>query len=137
MEECIFCRIAQKKIPCKMIYETDNAMAFLDINPGSSGHTLVIPKKHYDTIDIMPEDEVIDLFKVAIKVMKAVDKVIKPDGINLFQNNKLAAGQIVNHTHIHIFPRFRGDKIDFRWGRVPLDNEDMDRIAELIRGGLE
>ena len=137
MDECIFCRIVEKKVPIKFIYEDGTTMAFLDINPGAPGHTLVIPKKHYDTIFDMPEDESCGLFNTTTKVAKAVNKIIGPDGVNIFQNNKSAAGQLVNHVHFHIFPRFRGDGIDFKWRRVVLDDDDLDNIARKIRVGLE
>ena len=137
MAECIFCMIAQKKQPSRVLYEDKNTMAFLDVNPGSPGHTLVVPKEHYETIFEMSDEEIADLFKTVIEVTKAIEKVIKPDGINIFQNNKPAAGQIVNHAHVHIFPRFHGDGIDFKWRRVVLDSEDLDKMAEKIRKGFE
>jgi histidine triad (HIT) family protein len=137
MDECVFCRIAEKKIPCKFIYEDESTMAFLDINPGASGHTLVIPKVHHETIFDLSDDEICALFRTVAKMTKAIDRTIKPDGINVFQNNRPAAGQIVNHMHVHIFPRFRGDGIDFKWRRVVLDSEDLDNIANRIRERIE
>jgi len=137
MDDCIFCKIAEKKIPSKFIYEDKTTMAFLDINPGAPGHALIIPKKHYETIFEMPESEVSDLFRTTVKVAKAIDKIIGPDGVNIFQNNKTAAGQLVNHAHVHIFPRFHGDGIDFKWRRVVLDDDDLDNIARKIRVGME
>ena len=137
MDECIFCNIAEKKIASKFIYEDKTTMAFLDINPGAPGHTLVIPKKHYETIFDMPENESCGLFNTTTKVAKAINKIIGPDGINIFQNNRSAAGQLVNHVHFHIFPRFRGDGIDFKWRRVVLDSDDLDNIARKIRVGMD
>jgi histidine triad (HIT) family protein len=137
MEDCIFCKIVEGEIPCKLIYEDESTMAMLDINPGAPGHTLVLPKKHYDTIFDMPQEEICGMFRTVALVSKAINGAIKPDGVNVFQNNRLAAGQIVNHVHVHIFPRFRGDGIDFKWRRVVLDSEDLDRIAEKIKEKIE
>jgi len=137
MEGCIFCEVAEKHIPCKFIYENEKTMAFLDINPGAPGHTLVISKKHYDTVFDMPDEEIGEIYKTVSKMVKAINKVMKPDGVNVFQNNKAAAGQIINHVHVHIFPRFHGDGIDFKWRRVVLDSEDLDNIAARISKGVE
>lgn len=137
MGDCVFCKIAEKKIPSKLIYEDEETMAFLDINPGAPGHSLIIPKKHYDTLFEMPEDEVSTLFKTVAKIVNAINRVVKPDGVNVFQNNKAAAGQLVNHVHVHVFPRFHGDGIDFKWRRVVLDDDDLDNIARKIKEGVE
>lgn len=137
MDDCIFCKIAEGKVASKLIYEDDRTMAFLDINPGAPGHTLVIPKVHRDTILDMSEDEICSMFLTVAKVIKAIEKVIKPEGVNVFQNNRPAAGQVVNHVHVHIFPRFHGDGIDFKWRRVVLDSDDLDNIASKIKRGLE
>jgi len=136
MEDCIFCKVVEKKVPCKLIYEDADTMAFLDINPGAPGHTLVIPKKHFSTIFEMDDEETSKLFNTVLKISKAINTIIRPDGLNIFQNNKPAAGQIINHAHVHIFPRFRGDGIDFKWRRVVLDSEDLDRIAERLKKGI-
>ena len=137
MDECLFCKIADKRVKSRVIYEDDSTMAFLDINPGSVGLTIFIPKKHYDTIFDMSEEDICKMFITVAKVAKAIDKIIKPEGINVFQNNRSAAGQVVNHAHVHIFPRFHGDGIDFKWRRVVLDSDDLDRIAEKIKGGFD
>lgn len=137
MGDCVFCKIAEKKIPSKLIYEDEETMAFLDINPGAPGHSLIIPKKHYDTLFEMPEDEVSTLFKTVAKIVNAINRVVKPDGVNVFQNNKAAAGQLVNHVHVHVFPRFHGDGIDFKWRRVVLDDDDLYNIARKIKEGVE
>ncbi len=136
MEDCIFCKVVEKKVACKLIYEDAHTMAFLDINPGAPGHTLVIPKKHFSTIFEMDDEETSKLFNTVLKISKAINMIIRPDGLNIFQNNKPAGGQIINHAHVHIFPRFHGDGIDFKWRRVVLDSEDLDRIAERIRKGI-
>ena len=137
MEDCIFCKIVEKKVACKLIYEDEDTMAFLDINPGAPGHTLVIPKKHYQTIFEMPDDEACKFFGTVKKISNAIDKVIQPDGVNLFQNNRSAAGQVINHIHFHIFPRFHGDAIDFKWRRIVLDSDDLDRMVEKIKKGVD
>lgn len=103
-KETIFTKIVNREIPSEIIYEDEKHIAFLDITPFEKGHTLVIPKKPYETILEMPENEYIELQKVVLKLAKHFDNVLKC-GINIWQNNKELAGQEVNHVHFHIVPR--------------------------------
>ena len=113
MEDCLFCKLVKGEIPSKKIYEDEYVLAFLDIEPVSEGHTLVIPKKHFPTVfDIDKET----LQKVAVGVKK-VTEILKEkldvDACNLFQSNGEKAEQDVPHFHIHVIPRREGDKIKF------------------------
>lgn len=106
---CIFCKIVNKEIPTKVVYEDEKTMAFLDVNPRSKGHTLVIPKEHYETFDELPDDEMINLMKTVKKVVEIL-KSLNPDGYNILNNNKPAAGQEVPHVHFHVIPRYNEEK---------------------------
>lgn len=105
-EECLFCKIAMGEIPSQKIYEDGEHMAFLDINPRNPGHTLVMPKKHYETILEMPDHEVAELFKLVKRMSIAVKRGMKADGISIGQSNERAAGQVIPHVHFHVIPRF-------------------------------
>jgi len=105
-DECLFCKIAMEEIQSNKVYEDDDFIAFLDINPRNPGHTLVIPKKHYGTILEMPDNEVAELFKVVKRIALAVKKGLKADGISIGQSNERAAGQVIPHVHFHVIPRF-------------------------------
>jgi histidine triad (HIT) family protein len=109
-ETTIFEKIVAGEIPCTKIYEDENTFAFLDINPNSIGHTLVITKKPYRNIFDLPNDAAENLIKTVKKVAAAVKKATNCDGINIVMNNEKAAGQIVFHVHIHIIPRKDGDR---------------------------
>jgi histidine triad (HIT) family protein len=111
LEDCLFCKIANGVIPCDKVYEDSYTLAFLDINPVSDGHTLVITKKHYKNIMEIPDDELSKLIISVGKVSKAVEKAMNADGINIIQNNNTAAGQAVPHIHFHIIPRHDSDGI--------------------------
>jgi len=103
MSDCLFCKIAEKKIPAKIIYEDDRAVAFEDITPQAPVHTLVIPKKHIATIlEVTPEDHglVGHLFKVAATIAK--EKGIAEKGFRLVMNTNADSGQTVFHIHLHI-----------------------------------
>jgi histidine triad (HIT) family protein len=115
VETCLFCKIAQHEIDASIVYENEEVMAFLDVNPAGPliGHTLVITKKHYENIEEIPEEKLLELIKVVKKLVPAIKKVSGAEGINLLQNNGKPAGQFVPHLHFHIIPRKTGDGIWF------------------------
>jgi len=108
-EECLFCKIARDEIPSQKVYEDSDFIAFLDINPRNPGHTLVMPKRHYETILEMPDHEVAEIFKVVKKMAIAVKKGMNADGISIGQSNERAAGQVIPHVHFHVIPRFASE----------------------------
>ncbi len=104
VEECVFCQIIQHKAPSCIVYEDDHVAAFLSNRPVNEGHTLVVPKKHYENIYEIPEEEAGYLFKIAKRVACAVRDAVKADGIRIVQNNGWAAGQVIFHIHVHVIP---------------------------------
>ncbi|MAG45232.1 MAG: HIT family protein [Nanoarchaeota archaeon] len=111
MADCIFCKIIKGDIPYTKIYEDKDTLAFLDNSPASLGHTLVIPKKHSETLDQMEEKDLKSLILTAQKIAKAISQISK--GYNLIQNNGKVAGQIVSHVHFHLIPRNK--KTELNW----------------------
>jgi histidine triad (HIT) family protein len=109
IQDCIFCKIIQGKIPCSKILEDNDFLAFMDIRPINKGHVLIVPKAHCTNILDFPRAEETDLVEFMKKVAKAVVKATGADGFNLGMNNGPAAGQVVMHAHFHIIPRFKGD----------------------------
>jgi histidine triad (HIT) family protein len=107
--DCIFCDIASKVSDAEIIFENEHLIAFLDINPVNYGHTLVIPKKHYDNFLTIPNDELIELTKITQYIAGSVKRALKADGFNIISNNGLSAGQSVFHFHYHIIPRYEND----------------------------
>ena len=103
-ENCVFCQIIQKKSPACIVYEDERVVAFLSNRPVNEGHTLVVPKKHYENIYEIPEEEVAYLFKITKRVAHAVRDGISAKGIRIVQNNGRAAGQVIFHLHVHIIP---------------------------------
>ncbi len=102
---CIFCRIARKEVDAFVIYEDERVMAFLDIRPLSRGHTLVIPKEHYESLLELPEELAGDLLKAVRAVCEKLRK-IGAEGFNVVTNIGKAAGQEVMHAHVHVIPRY-------------------------------
>jgi histidine triad (HIT) family protein len=130
--DCIFCAIAAGEIPSFKVYEDDFALAYLDINPFSRGHTLVIPKVHaaglLDADDAMLAELVLRVKKVAAQVKERLGC----DGFNILQNNGEAAGQTVRHIHFHIVPRWNGDPLAFENSKG--DMKALESLAERLRG---
>src|SRR5438309_9457181 len=130
-EDCIFCNIIERHAPADIVYEDQHSIAFLDIYPLNPGHTLVVSKKHYATLDQMPPEEVGLLFATVAKVMQGVKEAVGADGINIGQSNGKAASQDVFHVHVHIIARFSqespgGDIIPNRKKR---GTEEREKIA--------
>lgn len=103
-EQCTFCQIARKEAPASLVYEDEKAMAFLSNRPVNAGHTLVIPKKHYENVFEIPEEEIAHLFTIVKKVAYAIRRAENAEGIRIVQNNGEAAGQVIFHFHVHIIP---------------------------------
>lgn len=108
MENCIFCKIINGEIPSMKVYEDDFILAFLDVNPDSDGHTLIIPKKHFKDINDIPDDVLLHIYKTSKKIMKLLENKIKCDGFSLLQNN--GDVQEVKHYHLHIKPYYKNKK---------------------------
>ena len=108
-ENCIFCKIANKKIPAEIIYESDNFIGFLDIKQIAEGKTLIIPKQHFKTILDIPDSLGSEMLEAIKEVALSLIKQGKAQGFNLLVNTYEVAGQVVPHAHIHILPRKKGD----------------------------
>lgn len=106
--DCVFCKIIEGSIPSYKIYEDDIVIAFLDINPESTGHTLIIPKKHYTDLDSIDDDTLSHLMKVSKKLKLKLEEKLNPDGLTLVQNN--GEVQEVKHYHLHLKPFYRNKK---------------------------
>lgn len=107
--DCIFCKIVRGEIPAHKIYEDAVTLAFLDIHPLADGHSMVIPKPHYEKLEDVPLTEAGKIFETVRRVTAAIQKAFKAPGATIGINNGRAAGQVVPHLHIHIIPRFPGD----------------------------
>ncbi|MFH0868989.1 MAG: HIT family protein [archaeon] len=131
--QCIFCRIANHEIPAKVVYEDDFVMAFLDANPSALGHTLVIPKEHYDVLPQIPPDRAALIINVVRILTGAIFEAAEAQGVNVLQNNGAVAGQAVPHVHFHIIPRHEGDKLKIdRPPPIKLEETQFDEMQKRI-----
>ena len=115
--ECIFCDIIEGQAPAEVVFEDEETLAFMDINPASPGHTLIIPKRHVRDIYELGGETAAAVMRTTVKVARAVKMALQPDGMNLVQSNERAGGQEVFHFHMHIIPRWHGDGL--RLARPP------------------
>ena len=140
-QDCIFCQIIRKQAPANVVYEDQQVVAFLSNRPVHEGHTLVVPKKHYENIFEIPEDETGYLSRVVKHVAVAVKNVMSTEGIRIVQNNGWAAGQVVFHLHVHVIPMEPNDGFvhgkAFRDHTNPRESEELQKDAEKIRQQLK
>jgi histidine triad (HIT) family protein len=132
MENCIFCKIVRGEIPSAKVLENEKVLAFLDINPVSKGHTLVIPKAHYAAYPEMPVDVLAALGDALQKIGSAVKSQLNFAGFNILLNNDRAAGQLIDHSHFHLIPRNVGDGV-MDWPPVrPYAEGEMETIRAVL-----
>ncbi len=130
----MFCKIGRKEIPAEIVYENDHAFAILDIHPVSPGHTMVISRTHAKDLPELPKEEVGPLFEGVKVVLDKIQKALKPDGFTIGINQGSVSGQVVDHLHIHLIPRFTGDNgrsVHFVVQNPP--KESLPEIAKKIR----
>jgi histidine triad (HIT) family protein len=137
MSECVFCQIISKDAPASIVYEDSQVIAFLTNRPVNEGHTLVAPKKHYENIYDISEEEAAYLSKIAKRVAHAVKDATGAEGIRIVQNNGWAAGQVIFHLHVHVIPMSPNEGFihgkAFRDHTNPRNTEELEQDAEKIR----
>ncbi len=129
---CVFCKIVAGQIPCFRLFEDDATIAFMDINPASQGHALVVAKGHWPTIFDIPGEIVGRVAATAQRVANAERMALSPDGVNLIQANGPGAAQSVPHFHIHVLPRWTGDGLAINWNPVPGDMAAIKAVYERL-----
>ena len=129
---CVFCEIVQGHVPAHVVWEDEICMAFLDSDPISEGHVLLVPREHYLDADEIPKEMFLHMMCVSQKLTAAVKRAYSPDGYSIMQNG--GAFNDIGHYHMHIFPRYSGD--GFGWKNSDGEYCADDRIAEKIRGAL-
>lgn len=129
--DCLFCKIANGEIPSYKIYEDDIVLAFLDINPDSDGHTLIIPKKHFKDLDDIDDKTLNHVNKIAKKLKKLLEEKLNCDGMSLLQNNGTV--QEVKHYHLHLKPYYNEKKSIEMIKNSKYINENIEEIYNKIK----
>ena len=136
-ENCLFCRIVSGEVPAVVVYEDANTFAFLDHRPLFPGHTLLVPREHYETLGDLPATQVGPLFKTAQLLSRAVESAMEAEGSFVAMNNRVS--QSVPHLHVHIVPRRRKDGLKgFFWPRTKYKSDDeMEIIRQKISSKIK
>ena len=135
-DDCLFCKMVAGQIPVAKIYEDEVVLSFLDISPISDGHTLVIPKQHFEKLHDCPPELLGRVGSRLGKIAGAVTAAMNSDGYNVLCNNGRAAGQHIEHLHFHIIPRNTGDGLFAQWPVYKYEQGKIELIAEKIRKNL-
>lgn len=135
-QKTLFEKIVDREIPAEIVFEDDDTIAFLDIDPVNLGHTLVVPKAPYPNLYETPDEVLEKLIVTTKRLAVAIKEAVKADGINIGQNNELAAGQEVFHLHFHIMPRHKGDDFSHWQGKRDYQEGEMQKYGEKIRKEL-
>ena len=137
MSGCPFCSIAAEESSAFRLYEDEHTLAFLDTEPATRGHTLVIPKEHHETLTDMEEALAGAVFQTVHRVAAALESQYHLDGENVVQANGSGAGQEIGHAHVHVIPRYEDDTVDLWWDREALDETVQREIATALRDELD
>ena len=132
---CIFCKIVRGEIPAVKVHEDERTLTFMDIQPASPGHTLVISKAHAPNLLEIAEPDLLAVAVIVQRMARAVQKALAPDGLRIGQFNGAAAGQTVPHYHVHIVPMREGQRTGAH-GRAPAKIEDLKALAAQIQAAL-
>jgi histidine triad (HIT) family protein len=136
-EDCIFCKIANGEIPSATVYEDEDFRVILDIAPAAKGHALILPKNHYSNLWELGEKESAKVMALAAKISKAQKEALGCDGINVLQNNGVAAGQSVFHFHMHLIPRYDNDGMDIPWKTLSYEEGEAEKFCARIQEAME
>lgn len=138
MDSCIFCKIADGRIPSVKVYEDELVLAFMDIAPINFGHVLVIPKDHHTSAATIPETVAGRMFVVGARLGVACKRALTYEGFNLHLADGTCAGQVVMHAHLHVVPRGLEDGFHWNWRQLKYENDEQrlligQQIAEKLK----
>ncbi len=129
---CIFCKIANGEIPSATLFEDEMVRVILDISPASKGHALILPKDHYANLYEIDEEVAKHVIVTAKRQAIKMKEALGVEGINIVQNNGEIAGQTVFHYHMHIVPRYEGDKVNIKWEPGELSEKNKEELVKKL-----
>ena len=136
-DDCIFCKLANGDIPVNALYEDDVLKVIFDAGPATRGHVLIIPKNHFDNIYDLDDATAAHVAQTAVQIAKAMNKALGYEGLNVVQNNGLAAGQTVFHYHVHMIPRYKNDEVQVTWKQHEISADEIADLKAAILGAME
>ena len=133
MADCLFCRIVAGELPAEVIARSERAIAFMDINPATRGHALVIPRAHASDIEDIGEQDLAACASLAAQIARLARRHLGAAGVNLVNSSGAAAWQTVFHFHLHVIPRYADDPLRLPWTPAPGDPEEISAAGEAYR----
>jgi len=135
-KQCIFCQIIDKKVQSRRVYEDENVIAILDVNPANPGHILIMPREHYSIMPQMPDNEIGHIFMVAKSLSNASLRALEVQGSNIIVANGVAAGQRAQHFMVHLIPRKENDGVDFQIPQKTSPEKELQKISKMLSESL-
>jgi histidine triad (HIT) family protein len=132
--DCLFCKIIAGEIPSTRVYEDERTVAFMDINPATRGHLLVVPREHTRDLLSIDPDDLAAVAAAAQRLAASVSDRLGADGVNLLNSCGRTAWQTVFHFHVHVIPRYAGDPLRLPWTPEPGDREEIAEAARALEG---
>ncbi|TML30720.1 MAG: HIT family protein [Actinobacteria bacterium] len=132
-DDCLFCQIVAGEAPATIVDSDEATVAFMDINPATRGHTLVVPRAHYADLAEIPDDELATCVQAARRLAERAVERLEADGVNLLNAQGRAAWQTVFHFHFHVIPRYEGDPLRLPWTPGPGDPDEIAGAAARLR----
>ena len=133
-DDCIFCQIVAGEAPATIVDSDERTVAFMDINPATRGHALVVPRAHYADLAEIPDDELATCVQAARRLAERAVERLEADGVNVLNAQGRAAWQTVFHFHFHVIPRYEGDPLRLPWTPGPGDPDEIAAAAERLQG---
>lgn len=131
-DDCIFCKIANGEIPSRSLYEDDEFKVIMDLAPATKGHSLILPKNHFDNLYELPAETASKAMMLAKKMATVMTEKLSCDGFNLVQNNGECAGQTIFHFHLHLIPRYLDDNQNILFEATHPSAEELDATWKQI-----
>jgi histidine triad (HIT) family protein len=133
---CLFCKIVSGEIPARVVARDERTLTFMDINPATRGHALVIPLEHAPDVHSVDPGLLGDVHRSAQRAAGAAKQALGADGVNILQSNGPAAWQTVFHLHVHVIPRYAGDPLRLPWVPGPGDQAEIEAAATELKAAL-
>jgi histidine triad (HIT) family protein len=133
-DDCIFCKIAAGEMAAEIVQEDEQTVAFMDINPWTRGHALVIPRRHSRNLHDVPDDDLRDTVSAAKRLAERMRDRLRCDGVNLLNSAEPAAWQAVFHFHVHVIPRYEGDPLSLPTRPQQAESDELAAVAAKLRG---
>jgi histidine triad (HIT) family protein len=131
--ECLFCGIVAGDVPAQIVDSDEHTVAFMDINPATRGHALVVPRRHSTDLMDVSDDDLAYTTAAARRLARRMDQTLEPDGFNILNSCRPAAWQTIFHYHLHVIPRYQDDPLKLPWIPGPGDPDEIKAIADRIR----